>query len=698
MAVLQKIRQRSLLLILVIGFCLLAFIIGDLINSGGFTSTSKDIGSINGKNISFEDFAVKVTNVQKSGEVMSATQAANRVWEQEVSIALLTAEFDKIGIRVGENQIMEVLKADQNIGQNPTFLNAAGKFDIAKFKEFFKSNPEQAQNLKEREKDAALNAKYQIYNTLVKSGVYTTESEGKFKYGMETNKANFDFVSVLFSTIKDSDVKISDEEITTYMKANEKKFKAEESRELEYVLIEEKASPEDENEVKTSVNALLSGRIVYNQATGKNDTLPGFKSATNTIEFVNANSDKPYDSTYVAKKDLPAQFAEQLFNLAPGEVFGPYTNNNYVCLSKTMGRKAGANAKASHVLISYEGTQVPNKKEKRTKEEAKAKAEMLLAQAQANPGSFMMLALMNSDDSSSQQGGDLGYFGQGQMVKPFNDFVFGNPIGKIGLVETDFGYHIINVTDKQDAVRLATIAQKIEPSEATSDKIYNKAVKFEMDATEGNFEKVAKAAGITVNPPFKVKVMDESFGSIGNQRQIVRWAFEKETNVGDVKRFEVANVGNVIAKVKAVYEAGLTPISDARPSVEPILKNKKKAEKIKAKMTGTTLEAIAKANASTVQTAVDVTMENPSLPNVGQEQKVVGTAFGLKGNKVSTPIEGNSGVYIVKTKSVLTAPALKNYADYVAKLKSQNASASGRIIPALKVDAKIEDNRAQFNY
>ena len=115
-------------------------------------------------------------------------------------------------------------------------------------------------------------------------------------------------------------------------------------------------------------------------------------------------------------------------------------------------------------------------------------------------------------------------------------------------------------------------------------------------------------------------------------------------------------------------------------------------------MTGTTLEAIAKANASKVQTAVDVTLENPTLPNVGQEQKVVGTAFGLKGDKVSAPIEGNSGVYVVKTKSVLTAPALKNYADYVAKLKSQNASASGRIIPALKVDAKIEDNRAQFNY
>ena len=140
MAVLQKIRQRSLLLILVIGFSLLAFIVQDLYRKGGLSQTSKDVGSINGKDISFEDFRVKVSNVEKSGQGMSSTQAANRVWDQEVSIALLTSEFDKLGIRVGENHIMEIFKADQNIGKNPMFLNAAGLFDLAKFKDFFKSN------------------------------------------------------------------------------------------------------------------------------------------------------------------------------------------------------------------------------------------------------------------------------------------------------------------------------------------------------------------------------------------------------------------------------------------------------------------------------------------------------------------------------------------------------------------------------
>ncbi len=699
MAVLSKIRQRSILLILVIGFCLLAFIIGDLFNSGQFNRMSKDVGSVNGKDIPFEEFRVKVSNVEKSGQQgMTPTQAVSRVWDQEVAIALLTAEFDKLGIRAGEKHIMEALKSNPNIGQNPMFLNEAGQFDLGKFKEYFKSNPEQAQFIKDTEKDAALNAKYMIYNSLVKAGMYTTDIEGKLKYEMEADKVNFDYVAVLYSTIKDSDVKVTDAEIIDYMKKNEKKYKADENREIEYVLVEEKASPEDENEVKSKINGLLNSRIVYNQATGKNDTLPGFKGAANTAEFVNENSEIPYDSTFVAKKDLPAEHAEALFNLPAGEIYGPYMRGQYYCISKSMGRKAGANAKASHILISYEGTQVPSKKEKRTKEQAKAKAETLLAQVKANPGTFLMLALTNSDDSSAQQGGDLGYFSQGTMVKPFNDFVFSNPIGTIGLVETDFGFHIINITDKQDAVRLATIAQKIEPSEATTDKLYTKAVKFEMDAASKDFAATAKAAGLTVNPSVKVKAMEEYFGALGPQRQIVRWAFEKDTKVGDVKRFEVPNVGNVIAKLKKVNEAGLTSVEEARVMLEPKLKNQKKAEKIKAKMKGSSLEAIAQASGSTVQQVIDMTIDNANLPGAGPEKKVVGTAFATGVNKVSAPIEGNSGVFVVKPTVVTKAPAIKNYKDYTAKVKAQVNGYSGRVIPALKAEADIEDNRAEFQY
>ncbi len=698
MAVLAKIRKRSALLIGAIALALFAFIIQDLIGKGGIGQDSKDVGTVNDKDITFEDFRVKVSNVEKSGQGITSTQAANQVWDQEVSIALLTSEFDKLGLRAGEKHLIEVLKADQNIGSNPMFLNAAGLFDLAKFKEYFKANPEQAQFLQEREKSAELNAKFQMYNTLVKAALYTTEAEGKLKYEMEANKVNFAYVAGLYSTIKDSQVKVTDAEIVDFMKKNEKKYKADQSREIEYVLLEDKASAQDEADVKAKITALLSGSVVYNAKTAKNDTVAGFRNAANAIDFVNSNSDVPYDSTYIAKKSLPATHADQLFNLAPGAIYGPYKYGNYFCISKSFGTRANVNVKASHILISYEGTQVSNKREKRTKDQALVKAQAILAQVNANPDSFMMLAYSNSDDSSAQQGGDLGYFGPNEMVKPFNDFVFGNAIGKVGLVETPFGFHIIKVTDKQDGIRLATVAQKIEASEATSDKIFTQATQFEMDAANKDFAKLAKDMKLTVASPVTVTGMEENFASLGNQRAIIRWAFEDDSKVGAIKRFELANIGHVIARVKSIDDSGLVPVAQARAYVEPILKNKKKAELIKAKMTGSSLEAIAKAAGAKVEQAANITMENPVFGLVGAEPKVVGTAFALTANKVSAPIEGVTGVYVVKNVSTVKAPVLKNHTAYVAKLKQQTANDAGRILPALKANATIEDNRSKFNY
>ncbi len=689
MAILAKIRQRSALLIGIIALSLFAFVAQDLFKKGNFSQASKDVGSVNGENILFQTFNEKVNNIEKSGRGTSNIQAVNQVWDQEVSIALINAEIKKLGIRAGEKQIIEGLKNNQNIGGNKTFQDDKGVFSLAKLQEYFKTNPGNEELYKTAQTEAAANAKIQIYFAMLKGGFNTTKADGKMKYEMETNKVSFDYVTVPFTSIKDDKVKVTDEELIAFMKTNEKKYKAEESREINYVLMEDKPSTTDETEMKAQVNELLNGK--------PGDSLGGFNTTSNPIVFVNENSDTPYDSTYVAKKDLPAAVAEQLYNLPAGSTFGPYMNGKFYSVSKSLGRKSGISAKASHVLISYEGTQVPNKKEKRTKEEAKAKAEQIFAQVQANPSSFMMSAFTASDDSSSQQGGDLGYFGPGQMVKPFNDFVFNNAVGKIGLVETDFGFHIINITDKQDGVRLATLSRKIAPSEKTSEDIYTKATTFEMKANDKTFDAAAKELKLTVAPVVKFKALDENVGALGNQRQIVRWAFGKEAKVGAIKRFDIANLGQVIATVKKVNPKGLLSIEDAKIQVEPIVRNKKKAEMIKAKMKGT-IEAIAKANATTVQTATDLTMANPNIPNAGQEYKVVGIAFGTAANKTSGTIDGNSGVYVIRTKVVVKAPTLSDLKPFIAKVKQQNANAANGVMAALKSDADIEDNRGSFNY
>ncbi len=700
MAILGKIRQRSFILIVIIALALFSFVLADVIQSGGFSQTSNNVGSINGKDIPFEEFRIKVGNAEKSGQGMSNIQAVNQVWNQEINLALLTEELEKLGIRIGQNHLIETLKADPNIGQNPSFQNELKQFDINKYREYIKSssNAQEVAYYENVEEGANVNAKYQLYSTLVKSGFFTTQNDAKFKYNTENKKVTFDFVAVPYSSVKDSDVKVTDAEIMDYMKKNEKKYKADETREIEFVVIEDKPSDTDKNDIKNKLNSYLSPRVVYNKATDKNDTIPSFSATKDVIQFVNENSQFPYDSTYIGKSDLPAEHAEAIFNLAEGQVYGPYQYGDYFALSRSMGRKAGAKARASHILISFTGSRA-QPKEDRTKEEAKAKAEGILAEVLANPDAFTMQAFTASEDQgSAQRGGDLDFFGPGQMVPAFNDFVFNNPIGKVGLVETEFGYHIIKVTDKQDAIRLATIAQKIEASEKTSENAYTNAVKFEMAANEKSFDTAAKEAKLTVNPSVRVKILDEVLGQYGAQRQVIRWAFEKDTDVNDVKRFEISKVGHLIAKLKKVNEEGLLAIEDARVQVEPVLKNKKKAEKIMAKMKATSLEAIAQANSVQVQTASDVTLENPAVASAGYEPKVVGTAFGTAVNKLSAPIEGNASVFVVKTTKVTEPLPTKDYTTQVNTLKSQNASAVGRVFGALKEKAKIKDNRFQFNY
>ncbi|MGX7667489.1 peptidylprolyl isomerase [Flavobacterium pedocola] len=700
MAVLSKIRQRSILLIGVIGFCLLAFVIGDIIQSGGFNQTSRNVGSVNGENILAQEFLEKVNNAEKGGQGISNTQAANSVWEQEVKRILFSEEFDKLGLKIGKDQLVNIMKQNPSFAQNPQFLNAAGVFDVNKFNEFLNtlksSDPERWNAWLKDEKNIENYALEQMYYTMIKSGMVATKADGKNAYERENNKVDFDYVTVAYSTIKDEDVKISDSELVEYMKKHPKKYKSDNSRDIEFVFIENKPSVEDETEMKTTINGLLTGRVVYNNQTGKNDTLPGFKAAANVAEFVNANSDVKFDSTYVAKKDLPLENQEQLFNLPQGEVFGPYIHNGYYCLSKMLGRKSGATAKVSHILIGYEGSKTPNLTVKRTKEEAQAKANELLAQAQANPGMFPMLAMANTDDTGSKQnGGSYDNVVPGQMVKSFDNFLFGNPVGKIGVVETEFGFHVIKVDGKNDAVRLATIARKIEPSEATSDAIYTKAAKFEADANEKDFAAVAKELKLAVTPA-TVKAIDEYLPTVGSQRAVITWAFNNKTAEGDVKKFDNLQ-GHIIARVKSKNESGLLSIEEAKTSVAPILRNEKKAAMIKAKMTGSTLEAVSQKTGASILPAAAVSLENPFIPAVGPEPKVVGKAFGLANGKTSQLIEGQAGVYMIRTKNVVKAPALPNYVPYITKVKSQNqGSVYGRAFGALKAAADIEDNRADF--
>ena len=685
MAVLSKIRQRSFFLIIIIALALFSFVLADVIQSGTFSAGANDVGSVNGTDIEAQQFMQNVANIEKQGQGTSSTQALNSAWEQEVRRIILTEEFDKLGLKIGNEQLINVIKQNPSLSQNPQFLNAAGQFDENKFKESLKgikNAPDQTQWLqwKEFEKNIERYAVEQMYNTMIKSGVYTTKAEGKFQYKLENDKVDFDYVMVAFSTINDDQVKVTDAEIIDFMKKSPKKYKSDNTTSVDFVLVENKPSKEDEQAMLTSIG----------------DVKVKFDSVANVGEFVNANSDIKFDSTYVAKKDLPIDHQEALFNLPVGGVYGPYVFNGHQCISRMIARKGNTSAKASHILLAYKGA--PQSAATRTKEEAQALANNLLAQAKANPGNFAMLAMTNSDDPGSKNnGGVYDNITPGQMVPKFNDFVFNNTVGTIGVVETDYGFHVIQVLEKYNAVLMGTVAQKIQPSEATIDAIYTKASQLEADANENSdFAALAKKSGLEVIPATNLKGFDEYVQGVGSQREIVRWSFNKDTEIGDVRRFEVPQ-GFVIAKLKDKNTSGLLPIDIAKQTVEPILKNQKKAELIKKKMSGTSLEAVAQKSGASVQPAIGVSMKSPVLPNIGNEPKVVGKAFGLAAGKTSEIIEGNSGMFMVRAKAVTKAPEVPSYATYITQDRTQNQSyATSKAYTALKDKAEIKDNRANF--
>jgi peptidyl-prolyl cis-trans isomerase D len=700
MAVLSKIRQRSFILIVIIALALFSFVLADVIKSGGFGTNSNNVGTVDGTDIDGQAFMRKVAQLEKQNQNTTSTQAINSVWEQEVRGVVIGNEIEKLGLGIGNEQLINVIKTNPYFAQNPQFLNEAGMFDEAKFREFvlsIKNAPNQDRWVEWQnfEKEAEKAAVEQMYYNMVKGGVYTTKAEGEFKNLLENKKVTFQYVTVPYNTVNDDEVKVSDDEIIAYMKNNAKKYKSENTTSIDYVLLENKPSKEDEAEMAKKINRLMFGQVVYNETTKTNDTLPSFREIKNVGEFVNENSDIKFDSTYLAKKDLPLEFQEQLFNLSKGEVFGPYVFNGHQCISRMLDRKPNSSAKASHILIGFAGAE--RSTATRTKEEAKVLANDLLAKAKANPSSFVTLANENSEDPGSKSnGGEYDNITPGQMVPTFNDFVFDSPVGAIGVVETAFGFHVIKVSAKYDAVLLGTVAQSIQPSEATIDAIYTKASKIEADANGKDFAEVAKAAAVEVIPATNIKSSDESIGSLGNEREIVRWTHNEDTNIGDVKRFETPQ-GFVIAKLKSRNESGLLSLDIARQSVGGILKNEKKAEILKKKMTGSTLVDVAKTSGGSVITASNIALGTPNIPNIGNEPKVVGKAFNLELNKTSGVIEGNSGIFMVQKTAVVEAPKTNSYASYISqeKMQQQNAAQS-RAYQALKEKATIEDNRAKL--
>ncbi len=704
MAVLENIRKRTTVLILIIGLALFAFVISGVFTSSNFggEKVGSSIAEINGEDISIDEFRQEVeTASRRVGPTTSSMQVVNQVWENTIRKNVLGEQFEDLGIGIEQDQIVDFLRTT-GYAQNPEFQNQNGQFDPNIFKQTVAdwkvNNPAQYEAWLQTENEIIQLAKEQTYFNMVKAGVGATLKEGELDYKLANEKMDIKYVRIPYSTIPDSTITVTKSEIADYINDHKEDYKQDPARDLQYVYFEEKPSEADENEIEDAISKLLDDTVEYNSQTDRNDTIRGFRNTRDVSSFLDRNSDTKFDTIFKAKKNLPTSVADTLMSLNVGQIYGPYKDGGSYKLSKMIARKSNGSVKASHILMQYAGATRANPEVTRTKEEAEVKAKELLKEAKKSGVVFSELARDNSDGPSAPQGGDLGYFQRGVMVPEFNDFAFNNNVGTIGLVETDFGFHVIKVDDKEDVVQIATISREIVASEQTINTLFTEATKFEMETTddESAFSAIAKKEEFIVRPVNKIKALDENLPGLTNQRNIVQWAFNGDTEVGDVKRFNINN-GYAVVQLTGRYAEGVMSVEDASILALPIIRKERKAAKILAANKGKDMSTIASDNSVSISNASALTVKSPTIPGAGSEPVVVGTAYGMAQGATSGLIEGNTGVFKIEIVKKTEAPKLDNYSVYANQLKTSASSrVNTSVYNALKDAAKIEDKRATF--
>ncbi|WP_396633257.1 peptidylprolyl isomerase [Maribacter sp. R86514] len=704
MAVLENIRKRTTVLILIIGLALFAFVISGVFTSSNFggEKVGSSVAEINGEDISIDEFRQEVEVASKRvGPTTSSMQVVNQVWENKVRKTILGEQFEDLGIGIEQDQIVDFLRTT-GYAQNPQFQDQNGQFDANMFRQTVAdwkvNNPAQYDAWLQTEAEIVQLAKEQTYFNMVKAGVGATLKEGELDYKLANEKMDIKYVRVPYTSIPDSTINVTKSEIADYVSKHKDEYKQDPARDLQYVYFQEKPSEADQAAIKDEITKLLVDTIEYNSQTDRNDTIRGFRNTTDVAAFLDRYSDTKFDTIYKAKKNLPSSVADTLMSLNVGQIYGPYKDGDSYKISKMIARKPNGSVKASHILLAYTGATRANPEVTRTKEEAEAKAKELLREAKKSGVVFSTLARDNSDGPSAPNGGDLGYFQRGVMVPAFNDFAFGNSEGSIGMVETDFGFHVIKIDDKEDVVQIATVDREIVPSEETINTLFTSATKFEMETTEdeSGFSTIAKKDEYVVRPVNKIKALDENLPGLTNQRNIVQWAFNADTEVGDVKRFNINN-GYAVVQLTGSYAEGVMSAEDASVLVLPKIRKERKAAQIIAANKGKDMNAIASDNGVSVSNASALTVKSPTIPGAGSEPVVVGTAYGMGAGETSGLIEGNTGVFKIEIVKKTEAPKLDNYSVYANALKTGAATrVNTAVYNALKEGSEIEDKRATF--
>lgn len=708
MAIVNKIREKSGVAVVVIAIALILFIVGgDFVagsKGGGLFGNGNAVGEINGTTIDFQQFAnlAEAQRMQFEGSVgRSATeqeqaQIREQVWEKLVFNYVYAEEFEKVGISVSDDELREMVQGPKNIHPfvKQQFSDQSGNFDAATHANFiaaYANNSMPAEqrvmwdNFKRELKEIRMREKYA---NLLNSSTYITKAEAKAEYVNVTEKASAKYLYVPFYSMADSTVKISDGEIKSYYSKHKEEFNPYDSRSLTYVTFSLLPTKEDSLALLSELRELAKGMA----------------TAEDPVAYANENSDIKTPGVREAGEISP-ELKEALNNTIVGALVGPFKEGTSYAIHKYMGTETDDNytLRASHILFRADSTMTQEQRN-----EARTQALEVLAQAKSGLD-FSLLARQYGSDATAQSGGDLGFFkNDGMMIKQFEEPVFAfSGTGLLpNLVTTDFGYHIVKVTEPKSNVKykLATITKDLHVGEEGSNEVFQKASELISKAKSvKDLEEAAKKDNsLTIFTADNIQPGSSFVNTLRNARELVQWAYGKEAKAGKVAdRVFVLEDNYVVAGLKAATDKNSPKAEDFKDLITAKLRNEKKAELITKKLgdgKGDLSEIANKYGAGAlVEEVTDITFQTGMLNSAGFDPTAVGKLFGLKPGSRSKVFTGDSGVFIIENTGKTEAPQIADYSQYKTQTQQRSFGMGGMIgEEILRANAKIEDNRARM--
>jgi peptidyl-prolyl cis-trans isomerase D len=701
MQIIQSIKDRgAIVMAILIAIALISFILMDSnsgANRGSFGST--DLGSVNGVNISKDlfDQKVKAEEAKQSQQgplsAGQSNQIREQVWNQLTAEAIFFEEAAKLGINLSPKELEDILNTDDQINplKQQGLVDAAGKLDVAKvadaIKNIKKATGEQRASIDEIIiNPLKISTAVTKYTGLLNASAYAATWMTDKEVNETKDFASINYVYVPYTEVSDSAVVVKDEDINDYVAKNKTTFKQEAGRTISYVTFSMLPTATDSAAARTEV-------MKFKDA---------FVADTNAKIFIARNTSAiDFKDDYTPLAKIPSTQKDSIIKAA-GAVYGPYVEGENYALAKVIGSKTLPDSvKARHILINI--TDQKTNTVVRSDSAAKKLADSLLAVVKAG-GNFAALAQQfSSDEGSKIKGGDLGSFGYGAMVPEFNEFCFTKSAGAKDVVKTQFGYHVIDIQNQfsfKPAYKIAYFARPIVASTETINEVTQKATKASLNKDGKSLGEYISKNGLNkIDLPTVIKENDFMVGSMQNARSLVAWLFKADK--GEVS--EPIQIGDdlVVATVNKTYAEGLQDAATARVAAEPIVRNKKKAEVIIAKM-GATMQSAAAAYAKQIQVAgadSSITLAAKVINGIGNEPKVIGAAFNKANQtKESAPIAGTTGVYVIKVNGL--QPKIAQTPEQVEAIKTSKLSAlrqqAANWFEALRKAATIKDNRSKF--